>query len=40
MEVAHGLERDFLRIVEDITDKKEKIYIILTTGGGSAVNFI
>ena len=26
-----------MRIVEDITDKKEKIYIILTTGGGSAI---
>ena len=34
---ANGLEIDFLRIVEDITDKKEKIYIILTTGGGSAI---
>lgn len=35
--IANGLERDFLRIVEDITDKREKIYIILTTGGGSAI---
>lgn len=35
--IVNGLERDFLRIVEDITDKKEKIYIILTTGGGSAI---
>lgn len=34
-----GLENDFLKIVEEIgndPNKKDKIYIILTTGGGSA----
>ncbi|MFY0593322.1 SDH family Clp fold serine proteinase [Roseivirga sp.] len=34
-----GNENTFLRIVEDLSndsDKKDKIYIILTTGGGSA----
>ena len=34
-----GLENDFLKIVEEIgndPNKKDKIYIVLTTGGGSA----
>lgn len=38
--IIEGAENSFLRIVEDLANdenKKDKIYVILTTGGGSAV---
>ncbi|MEO0058487.1 MAG: hypothetical protein RLZZ312_134 [Bacteroidota bacterium] len=35
--IADGNENIFMKLIEDIDNKKEKIFIILTTGGGSAI---
>ncbi len=35
--IVDGNENQILKIIEEIEDKKEKIYVILTTGGGSAI---
>lgn len=34
--ILNGIENNFKRIIEGIDNKKEKIYVILTTNGGSA----
>jgi hypothetical protein len=35
--IIDGYENQILKLIEDITDKKDKIFVVLTTGGGSAI---
>lgn len=35
--IADGNENQILKLIEDIDNKKERIFVILTTGGGSAI---
>jgi hypothetical protein len=35
--IVDGYENQILKLIEDITDKNDKIFVILTTGGGSAI---
>lgn len=35
--IVDGYENQILKLIEDITDKKDKVFVILTTGGGSAI---
>lgn len=35
--IADGNENHILKLIEEIDDKKDKIFVILTTGGGSAI---
>lgn len=35
--IVDGYENQILKLIEDITDKKDKIFVVLTTGGGSAI---
>jgi hypothetical protein len=39
-QIVDGIEKEILKIVEDLAqhkDKKDKLFVILTTGGGSAI---
>lgn len=39
-QIVDGIEKEILKIIEDLSkdkDKKEKLFVILTTGGGSAI---
>lgn len=39
-QIVDGIEKEILKIVEDLSkdkDKKDKLFVILTTGGGSAI---
>ena len=35
--IVDGYENQILKLIEEITDKKDKIFVVLTTGGGSAI---
>lgn len=35
--IADGNENQILKLIEDIDNKKDRIFVILTTGGGSAI---
>lgn len=35
--IADGNENQILKLIEDIDNKKDKIFVVLTTGGGSAI---
>jgi membrane-bound ClpP family serine protease len=35
--IVDGYENQILKLIEEITDKKDRIFVVLTTGGGSAI---